>query len=346
MKKICICGGGALGHTIAGFIAAQHTYNVSVLTSHPELWDNTIIVETPDKHVMSGKLFQVTNNCSIAIADADIVLLCVPGYGIEPILRRIKPYVSAHTLVGSVVSSTGFFFQAIDILPHDIPLFGFQRVPFIARTIEYGKTAKIKGYKKELFIATENASKVQREFLANIFHDLFMKPIGLLSSHYEASLTNSNPLLHTSRLYSMWSTWRPGVKYKSCPLFYADWTEEAAQLYIDMDKEFQEMLDLLPVEHTAIPNVLDYYESHDAISLCNKLRSISAFQGIYSPMIGNEVEGFEPDFRSRYFTEDFPYGLKYIVKLAHKLNSSIMTIDKVYAWGIKMISDSNLTVQT
>ena len=52
-----------------------------------------------------------------------------------------------------------------------------------------------------------------------------------------------------------------------------------------------------------------------------------------------EVEGgFVPDFQSRYFTEDFPYGLALIHKLAHEKGVLTPTIDKVYEWGRKHIS--------
>lgn len=337
MRNICICGGGSLGHTIAGYIAAKGYFSVSVLTSRPKQWNKELQIFTPDNELLIGKLLQVSDDASVLIPKAEIVLICVPGYGVVDVLQQIKPYLTEMHYVGSVVSSTGFFFQALELLPHNISLFGFQRVPFIARTIEYGKRAKIKGYKKELLIAVENANDNQKQFLKCLVHKLFKVPVRLLNSHYEASLTNSNPLLHTSRLYSMWNDWKPGVRYGSCPLFYSDWTVEAAQYYIDMDKEFQSLLDKLHIIKGTIPNVLQYYESNDAISLCNKLKSIPAFQNIYSPMIGDRISGFEPDFNSRYFSEDFPYSLGYIVKLAHKLSVPIPLIDKVYEWGMSMI---------
>ncbi len=341
MKNICICGGGSLGHTVAGFIAAQNNYNVSVLTSRPEKWEKTLRIYTPDNEVLIADLSNVSNAAAVVIPTADVVLLCVPGFGIEDVLRQIKPYLNESQYVGSIVSSTGFFFQALEILPKNILLFGFQRVPFIARTIEYGKSAKIKGFKKELFLAIENATDYKKQIFTNYIQDLFKTQIKLLNSHFEASLTNSNPLLHTSRLFSMWKDWKPGIRYDSCPLFYAEWTIEAAKLYIEMDKEFQVLLSMLPVEPGSIPNVLNYYESNDAISLCNKLKTIPAFQGIYSPMLGNDAEGYVPDFKSRYFTEDFPYSLSYIVKLAHKLKCPTPNIDKVYVWGLKMIGENN-----
>ena len=84
-----------------------------------------------------------------------------------------------------------------------------------------------------------------------------------------------------------------------------------SQLIITMDAEFNQLLCVLPVRKGSIPTILNYYESTDAPSLTSKLRSIQAFKGILSPM--QPVEGgYIPDFASRYFTEDFPYGLRII----------------------------------
>ena len=340
MTNICICGGGSLGHTIAGFVASKEDYNVSVLTRNPEKWSKAIDVTDLDNHHYHGELLYVTNTPSLAISNANIVLLCLPGYAIKDVLQQIKPYLSPSTFVGTVVSSTGFFFMAAQVLSSDIPIFGFQRVPFIARTKEYGKSASLLGYKPSLSVAIENTSDAKKQELLLMLEHIFQVPIKLLSSHFEVSLTNSNPLLHTSRIYSLWRNWKPGVKYDHCPSFYADWTIEAAHYYIEMDREFQAMLKLLPISNGAIPNVLDYYDSHDEQSLCDKLASIPAFKNIKAPMIGNENDGYEPDFNSRYFTEDFPYGLYSIVKVARDINFKTPVIEEVYRWGMNMIAQS------
>ena len=121
------------------------------------------------------------------------------------------------------------------------------------------------------------------------------------------------------------------------PLFYEEWTEEAAALYIQMDNELQALLEQLPVNKGSVATVLDYYESTDAVSLAQKLRSIEAFKGILSPM--KEVEGgFVPDFQSRYFTEDFPYGLAFVHRLAHEKGIPSPTIDSIYEWGIEKVT--------
>ena len=127
-----------------------------------------------------------------------------------------------------------------------------------------------------------------------------------------------------------------GRIYPRMQLFYEEWTEAAADLYIKMDEEFFRLLDRLPVTKGFLPTVLDYYESVDAKSLASKLSSIQGFKGISSPMIETS-NGWIADYSSRYFTEDFPYGLKYIWKLAHENHILCPNIDKVYEWGMSKI---------
>lgn len=333
--KICICGGGNLGHVVAGFVAAQGLHEVCILTRQPECWSQDIQIDAPEQTTFLGHLSGIFSDAKRAVCNADIVLLCLPGYGIRDMLMQIKDYVKADAAVGTVVSSTGFFFQAMELLPKTQPLFGFQRVPFISRIEEYGHRARLMGYKDSLELAIEQSSNP--ESLRQVLQEMLRTPIHLLGSHYEVSLSNSNPLLHPSRLYSLWKDWYEGIVYDRVPLFYEEWTEEAAQLYISMDNELQALLELLPVSKGSIATVLDYYESIDAPSLACKLRSIEAFKGIAAPM--KPVEGgFVPDFQSRYFTEDFPYGLAFVHRLAHEKGVPSPTIDMIYDWGMKWIN--------
>ena len=333
--KICICGGGNLGHVVAGFVAAQKKHEVCLLTRHPERWSQDLTIEAPAETTFTGHLNGLYSDAQQAVSDADIVLLCLPGYAIRETLLQIKDFLRPGTAVGSVVSSTGFFFEAMELLPSSQPLFGFQRVPFISRIIEYGHKARLMGYKDSLELAIEQSSNP--ESLRLVLQQMLRTPIHLLKSHYEVSLSNSNPLLHPSRLYSLWKDWHEGIVYDRIPLFYEEWTEEAAELYIQMDNELQALLEQLPVRKGSIATVLDYYESTDAVSLARKLRSIEAFKGILAPM--KEVEGgYVPDFHSRYFTEDFPYGLAIVHRLTHEKGVSSPTIDMIYDWGIKWVN--------
>ena len=339
MKKICICGGGSLGHVVAGWLSSRKHANVNILTNHPEKWNQNIVIGTPEGSQLYGEISNISNNPADVIPSSDVILLCLPGFLIKKELIRIKPFISNRAFIGSVFSSTGFFFEAKEIFDEKQPLWGFQRVPFISRVNEYGKSAHLLGFKDEYKIAIENVSDEDQGIFVSIIQEWFERPVRLLKNYYEASLTNSNPLLHTSRLYTMFGGENEGKIYTRIPLFYEEWTEAASELYIKMDEEFFRLLKVLPVSEGFLPTALDYYESYDAKSLAAKLSSIQGFKGIASPVIQTHG-GYLPDFESRYFTEDFPYGLKYIWQLAHENNISCPNIDLVYEWGMSKISNS------
>ncbi len=328
MTTICIVGGGNLAHVCAGFLGAQEGVKIRIMTRRPEKWSGVVeVVDAMDKrfYVIPER---ITSTPQEAVMGADIVLFCLPGFAIREMLERIKPYVTSSMLVGTVVSSTGFFFQALDVLPRDIPLFGFQRVPFISRIVEYGKSARLLGYKSLHRIAVENTD--DKGAIEKKLERLFHGPFEVLENHLAVSLSNSNPLLHTARLYTMFKD--GDVSYPRNPLFYAEWTDEASEVLIRMDAEFQSLLGRLGLPVGSIPPILEYYGCHDASSLTRKIRSIPAFQEITSPMI-HDGNTYRIDLKSRYFTEDFTYGLKYIHDLIVENDIHAPMIMEVYHWG-------------
>ena len=327
---ICICGGGNLGHVMAGYLAAQGIHRVSVLTGHPEKWSSSlkINVKKPNgTETLNGELNLVTSSAERVIPDADLVFICLPGPHIKAMLAGIKPYLNKNTIVGSIVSNTGFFFHAHELIPKQT-VFGFQRVPFISRIVEYGKEADLLGSKKSLSLCVENGNgNAIRATVENLLHT----PVKLLANFYEVSLSNSNPLLHPARLYTMWKDWNPNVTYERIPPFYAEWDDNASQLLIDMDNELQELLKHLPVDPSSVPTILDYYESTDVSSLTRKIRSIPAFESIMSPMKKAD-NGYIPDLESRYFTEDFECGTFYIRDTARLNGIDTPAINRVCEW--------------
>lgn len=338
--RVCICGGGNLGHVIAGYLASQQHCEVDLLTRHPERWSQELVVHTPEGIDLHGTLHGVSSDPDHVVSGADIVLLCLPGFSIGSVLQQIGHSLSPHTLVGSIVSSTGFFEEALRLLPAGTPLFGFQRVPFISRLESYGHSASLLGRRKLMRIGTEHVN--DKQALADQLELLFGVPVEVLSSYYEASISNSNPILHPARLYTLWKDWKPGITYPRNCHFYGEWTEEASEMYILMDEELHRLIEVLPVTPNCLPTVLDYYDSYDAASLTCKLRSIEAFQGIMAPMKETEA-GFVPDLRSRYFTEDFPYGLNLLCRMAKERNIDTPTMDLICQWGQQMIqyADNN-----
>ena len=137
----------------------------------------------------------------------------------------------------------------------------------------------------------------------------------------------------------MFKDWSPEVYYDHQYLFYEEWTDEASELLINLDQELFRLLDKLPVAPDYLMPILPYYESTDAPSLTRKIRTISSFKGIATPMIQTE-KGWQPDLTSRYFREDFLYGLRYIHQEAHRQGVAVPVMDEVYEWGVKMINNN------
>lgn len=331
LTTICICGGGSLGHVIVGTAVARG-FRVNLLSPRAETWDEEITVHACDGKIFRGRLSRKSADAKKVVPNADFVLLCVPGYLIRPTLEEISGALSAGTPVGSVVSSSGFFFAAREILPAGTPLFGFQRVPYIARVEEYGNSAELLGYKNELNLAAENFAPIEGERFRERIETLFATPTRLLESFWDAALTNSNPLLHPCRLYGMWKDWDGKSVFRNCPRFYEDWDDFSSETLLSADEEFFTLLDKLPATPGAIPRLRDYYESPNASALTRKLRSIPAFRKILAPMV-RVPDGFIPDIRNRYFTEDIPFGMQIIKNLAVEFGVETPTINKILKWA-------------
>lgn len=329
--KVCICGGGSQGHVCAAVLGSRNGVSVNILTTRPERWQARVCADDADGVHYESSPEIISSDPSEAVAGCDVVLLCLPGYAIEEMLMKIRPHIKG-SIVGSIVSSTGFFFFAHKLLQQSVPLFGFKRTPYIARVREYGACANILGGKPSIDAVFENVQ--DRMSLKTLLESLFFTKINILDSYLEVSLSNSNPILHTGRLYSLFKGKEDDV-FDECGRFYADWDDESSKIEIAMDRELFAVLSSLNI--TSMKTLLDYYDSSDARSLTMKLRSIKAFSSITCPMIQREGGGWIIDRSSRYFTEDFPFGLRWIKEIAEMQGVPTPVIDEVYAWGLSLI---------
>lgn len=334
IKTICICGGGGQCHAIAPWLTMKG-YKVNILTNRPDNWNRNFKYQLPDRTIHSIKLDNISSEPKDVIQDSDVIIMTVPGYVNKSELVKIKPFLKKGAFVGGVFSSNGFFFDAQDVLGEQFPLWGFQRVPFIGKVLEYGKVGGILDYKTEFRIAVENTSKDNKEEFRNWIEKEFERPTTLLSSYLDVSLSNSNPLLHPARIYTWLKDW-DGNTLKDNPLFYEQWPDDASEMYIQLDKDLHTLINSLPMSKDSLPYILDYYESTDPKSLSSKLRSIKSFKGIHMPVI-KVKDGWFPDKSSRYFMEDFNCGLARYRKLAVSKGVSCPTIEKIYQWGIKFL---------
>ena len=68
MKTVCVCGGGSLGHVIAGYLSAKKGARVNILTQRPQLWQQELDIHTPEELISSNH--NVDEVCRIIGADS------------------------------------------------------------------------------------------------------------------------------------------------------------------------------------------------------------------------------------------------------------------------------------
>ena len=327
--KITVVGGGNIG-TLMAAEAACKGHEVTVYTSKPERWQKEILVyNAEDKLLLTGMLSRVTDSMEVAVKDADYIWVVMPAQMFVGLARKMLPYVHKGQKIGFIPGSGGAEFAFREIVAKGCTLFGLQRVHSIARLKEYGKAAYQLGRKSSLQVGAIPASETAG--ICKMMETIFDMPCEELNNYLSVTLTPSNPILHTTRLYSMFQNHKPGDVYPRNFLFYEEWIDYSSKVLIDCDRELQELCKVIPLELSSVMSLRDYYESQKVDAMTKKIRGIKAFKGITSPM--KEVEeGWIPDWHSRYFIADFSFGLKIIKDIAKMFGVFTPNIDIVWNW--------------
>jgi hypothetical protein len=116
---------------------------------------------------------------------------------------------------------------------------------------------------------------------------------------------------------------------------------DSSKLLIDMDAELDVILKKLfenGVNTSGIIPILQHYESTNAVELTNKITSIQGFKGLTTPSVETN-KGLIPDFDSRYFTSDFPFGLDLILAVAEIVGVECKHMKEVSNWYHNITGD-------
>jgi len=328
--KICVVGGGNVGSLLLGDLGSNEQVSVSLLTSRPQTWRSTIEVCSPSGNVKySGKIDYISDKPEEVVEGADIIFSTVPSNVFPSVIQQIRPHIKHKAWLGVMPGTGGAEFYSAG-LGMDCVLFGFQRVHGIARIKKYGRSVYDLGKKNQLYIASIPPEHTITVCL--LVEQLLGIECNPLPNYLNVTLTPSNPILHTARLYSMFRDYRHGVYWEKPINFYEEWSDESSEILMACDAELQFMCRRIKgLDLTGVRSLREHYESDTSAAMTRKIKSIQAFKGINAPMVENP-EGFIPDFQSRYFTEDFPYGLCIIKGIADILRMETPRIDEVLQW--------------
>ena len=328
--KITIVGGGNIGTQFAVH-CAEKRHEVIVYTSTPDIFQTHLsIVNENGMITHEGDIVSATNDPEVAFKGADFIMVTVPATIMNSVANLIYDHTDTHSIIGVVPGNGGSECAFRKCIERGNTFFGLERVPAVARLIKKGEIVRSTGYRDELHVATMPTANVRTccELIQGIF-DMPTKPIPCFLN---LTMTPSNPILHTTRLRTLFKDYKPGLVYKSIPLFYEEWDDESSELLIACDEEVQKICGALPeFQLEYVKSLRIHYESPTVREMTRKISSIAAFKGLTTPSI--KVEGgMIPDLHSRYFTADFSYGLTIIKQVGDLAGVSTPNIDATMRW--------------
>ena len=337
--KIGIIGGGNLGSVLAVKFSQEHEVILYTnLIDKVHLYQSDMEVYCEDNNsYYRGKDIKYTTSIKELAKESSYIFVTFPSFLFEELAKELIPHLNkGHHLV-FVPGSGGaeLFFKAA--LKKGATITGLQRVHSVARITEFGKQVRESGVKSLLRIASipNSYNEQARKDLEELYHIKVEK----LHNYLNVTFVNSNPILHTSRLYTIFKEYPDKKEYDSLPLFYEEWNDESSILLMEMDKELFDIFDVLEVHGLPIKEITpiaQYYDSETYSQLTNKLISIKAFKGIGTPSIKNSNGTYSPDLSSRYFTADFPFGLDILLAYGEFLKLHLPHMTQVSNWYHKV----------
>jgi hypothetical protein len=333
--KVCIVGGGHIGTTLACYI--KHTdpaKEVCLFTRKPERFAS--VLKCND--IEGGFSYEVSPDCisndpAVAAVGADIVFIALPHFAVEKAFADIAPYVAEGAYIGVLPGSGGFefFFDHYFAARHG-KLFGFQRVPFTAKLVEYGKECNLKSWKPNSVVGTLRAADLDGACA-------MVEECGLRTARaanfLAVSLTPSNPVLHTSRTHEIFGAFDKDHEFDEHLHFYVGWGDGASRTLFGVDGELHQLFDRIPeLDMSAVIPLGQHYEAPTVEAMTAKINSIATFQTVMAPMKPSPITPgkFVANLESRLFTEDFPWGLAIIRAYCEIFGVETPTIDKVLGW--------------
>lgn len=336
--KICLIGSGGIALSTA-FDLINTGNEVVFYTSKPNAFNGTISeINEDDEFVGKVDGFTYTDDLAFALNGADYAFVTYPAFMLYDFAEKLDGIISLNTVLCVFPGTGGAEFAFKNLIDKGITLAGLQRVPYIARVKEAGKKVKMSGKKSELFLGAIPTSKCKK--ICSDFESMFSIPCHPLPNYLSVTFTPSNPILHTSRLYSMFKENPADYEYDRNFLFYEEWNDESSKKLITCDRELQMICNKLKgLDLSNVVSLCDYYESHTVDEMTKKISGIKAFKGIGSPMVQKNNGKWVIDWNSRYFTADFPYGLAIIHSFAKVLGVYTPNIEEIVCWYANNVSN-------
>ena len=349
--QITICGGGNAAHTLAGLLGSRPDLSVFIYApfqDETERWqvglqqNDGILVRSPGGEVL-GRPAAVSRDPDQAVRGSQLILLALPAFAHEHILRQIVDYLSPGAWVGALPARAGFDICAREVLKErfsQITLFGLQTLPWACRIQEYGGCVSILGTKAQVDLAAFPA-KLALDVSTKI-GELLGVALSPISNFLSLTLADTGQLIHPGIMYGLFHNWN-GQAYSEPSLFYQAVDEEVAGILHKMSQEVQALRITLQrtypgLDLTAVRSIGEWLRRsyptsiQDSGTLHSSFATNRSYTGLLAPMRKSQ-KGFTPDFQSRYLSEDVPYGLLVMRGIAELAGVATPQVDDVISWA-------------
>lgn len=338
VNNICVVGGGNLGVALAVDISQRK--NVTLLTSKAaEKQSELEKLDTDTNETEYGTNVKITADFQEAYKDADMIVVTLPAFCIPKFAEEISGFNPKIILFVPGFGGKEFYMQ--DMKNRGCIISGFDRSLYICRLETPVKVKASK--KKSIRLACLESEKVGMicEEIGKIM-DVNCEP---LKNYLTVTFTPSNPILHTARLYSMFKDADFTTKFPKMIKFYAEWTDESSDLLLNMDEELHKICNAITdFDLSGVIPLSIYYESDTVEKMTKKITTIKSWHEMNSPMIEID-DSFYIDSKSRYFKEDFPYGLFILLEFARIYAVDVPYMTKVYQWYRAISGEMNCEVE-
>lgn len=351
IKKVCIVGGGNAAQAFANIIPC-HGVPCNMWCGFGDEAERInkgineqggMKVHWSDGSITMGKPDKISKDAGEVVPECNVLIMPLPSFAYPSVFKDLKPHLKPGTFIGITPGQGGFDWVARSVLGEEmvktLNFFAIMPMPLNCRITDFGKQVHVQVLKKKYKVGALPATATAD--CCSITASLFQASTEPLSHLLAATMYPINAIIHPQRVFRICQRWRPGRVLPENPLFYETMDTASAGLMDAVNVELQmigdKIKDLSGVD-LAIPHIKDFlgwvYEDDkpDLTSTQSFFATAPAYKGFRSPLI-KEGDGWVPDFKNRYFTEDIPLGLCIYKGIADIVGFDTPVMDMVMYWA-------------
>jgi len=372
-QKVVICGGGNAAHVFTALAAKDPHNEVHLLSLYATeaadfkaalkgTGDGRLTIKVTQRNEEIKAAPSNVTNDPRCLADSDIVIISLPAFAHNQYLKAIKEHIAPRqkkkTLVAVFPGASGLECDWQSIFGannDDFTLLSCITLPWACRTLKFGRCAEILGTKHRIEVSLKSTDAANAQYMSSISRIIGASPSIVDFGHIlNMSLSAINAIVHPSIMFAKWRNYDGKAVFAQKPLFYQGMDAEAAEIMSTLSDETLRVTQCIEAQTglaLLTQHIYSWYkrcygeECADTSSLLRTIQTNPGYDGLTHPMKNPapNVEGFVPDFKYRYLSEDVPFGLVVIRGLSlildaeHRSQCKCPLMDEIIVWSQNLL---------